>query len=163
MKLRLKFAKRFSREDKQPRTGIPLPDETHSSEPESEATAGEKDGGIDSTFIQVMSLLLVLLLLVKAYGVARFSLTTSAAFVTAAPLSVLTGTLGLYEYAFMAGAGCGRIVDVCPGNPRRKQITATLSASYLRVLCPRGLVDAASVSLLDVWCVGHFANIGSGT
>jgi hypothetical protein len=60
------------------------------------------DSGFDPTFIQVMSLLLVLLLLVKAYGVARFSLTTSAALVTAAPLSVLTGTLALYEYAFMA-------------------------------------------------------------
>jgi hypothetical protein len=49
-----------------------------------------------------MSLLLVLLLLVKAYGVARFSLTTSVTLVTAAPLSVLIGTLELYAYAFTA-------------------------------------------------------------
>jgi hypothetical protein len=49
-----------------------------------------------------MSLLLVLLLLVKVYGVARFSLTTSVTLVTAAPLSVLIGTLELYAYAFTA-------------------------------------------------------------
>src|SRR5690349_16945389 len=59
-------------------------------------------GGLDATFVKVMSLLLFLLLLVKAYGVARFSLTTGTALVTAAPLSVLVGTLALYEYAFLA-------------------------------------------------------------
>lgn len=46
--------------------------------------------------------LLILLLLVKVYGVARFSLTTATALATAAPLSVLIGTLTLYQYAFMA-------------------------------------------------------------
>jgi hypothetical protein len=62
-------------------------------------------GGFDATFVKIMSLLLFLLLLVKAYGVARFSLTTGTALVTAAPLSVLIGTLALYEYAFLAAIG----------------------------------------------------------
>lgn len=63
---------------------------------------GNGGGGLDATFVKVMSMLLVLLVLVKAYGVARFSLTTGTALVTAAPLSVLIGTLALYEYAFLA-------------------------------------------------------------
>jgi len=46
--------------------------------------------------------LLILLLLVKVYGVARFSLTTATALATAAPLSVFIGTLALYQYASMA-------------------------------------------------------------
>lgn len=82
------------------------------------------DGGLDATFFKVMSLLLVLLVLVKAYGVARFSLTTGTALVTAAPLSVLIGTLALYEYAFLAAAAAaalwlfimGLVTD---GEPRR--------------------------------------------
>ena len=68
----------------------------------SRPAADNGSSGFDATFIQVMSFLLVLLLLIKAYGVARFSLTTSVALVTAAPLSVLIGTLELYAYAFIA-------------------------------------------------------------
>jgi hypothetical protein len=64
--------------------------------------ANDGSGAFDATFVRIMSLLLLLLLLVKAYGVSRFSLTTGAALVTAAPLSVLIGTLALYEYAFVA-------------------------------------------------------------
>jgi hypothetical protein len=101
--------------------GAHMPDDTHRPESVDEPIAGRTterapsrqrasarkaadngSRGFDSTFIQVMSLLLVLLLLVKAYGVARFSLTTSVALVTAAPLSVLIGTLELYAYAFTA-------------------------------------------------------------
>jgi hypothetical protein len=53
-------------------------------------------------FKTVMSFLLFLLLLFKVYGVAGFSLTTSTALITAAPLSVLIGTIALYAYAFIA-------------------------------------------------------------
>lgn len=51
---------------------------------------------------RVAALLLTLLVLAKAYGAARFSLTTGTALVTAAPVSVLVGTLASYLYAFMA-------------------------------------------------------------
>jgi hypothetical protein len=62
-----------------------------------------RDGKIDIGTLAIISpFVLILLLLVKAYGVARFSLTTATALVTAAPISVLLGTLALYEYAFMA-------------------------------------------------------------
>jgi hypothetical protein len=81
------------------RTVEPAPSRQHAS---ARPASDKESSGFDTTFIQVMSLLLVLLLLVKAYGVARFSLTTSVALVTAAPLSVLIGTLELYAYAFMA-------------------------------------------------------------
>ena len=79
--------------------------QTAASEPQpagSSPVADKGNGGLEATFFRVMSLLLILLLLVKAYGVSRFSLTTGAALVTAAPLSVLIGTLALYEYAFIA-------------------------------------------------------------
>jgi hypothetical protein len=55
-----------------------------------------------ATIAKVAPALLILLLLVKVYGVAHYSLTTATALVTAAPLSVLLGTLALYEYAVMA-------------------------------------------------------------
>jgi hypothetical protein len=46
--------------------------------------------------------LLALLFLAKIYGAARFSLTTATALATAgSPVSVLLGTLALYEYAFI--------------------------------------------------------------
>lgn len=46
--------------------------------------------------------LLFVFLTVKIYGVAGFSLTTAAGLITTAPLSVLTGIIVLYAYAFMA-------------------------------------------------------------
>ena len=55
-----------------------------------------------ATIAKVAPAVLILLLLVKVYGVAHYSLTTATALVTAAPLSVLLGTLALYEYAVMA-------------------------------------------------------------
>ena len=59
-------------------------------------------GGFElRTLVTLAPVLLILLLLVKVYGVARFSLTTAAGLVTASPLSVLIGTLALYQYAFM--------------------------------------------------------------
>jgi hypothetical protein len=48
------------------------------------------------------SLLLIMFLVIKVYGVAGFSLTTAAGLITAQPLSVLLGTVSLYAYAFMA-------------------------------------------------------------
>ena len=68
---------------------------------------GERSGSssafFDTTFAKIASLLLALLFLVKIYGAARFSLTTATALAAAAsPVSVLLGTLALYEYAFMA-------------------------------------------------------------
>ena len=56
----------------------------------------------DPAFAKVAALLLALLFLAKIYGAARFSLTTATALATAAsPVSVLLGTLALYEYAFI--------------------------------------------------------------
>ena len=66
-------------------------------------------GGFEiGTLATLAPVLLILLLLVKVYGVARFSLTTATALITAAPLSVLIGTLAIYQYASMAivAAGC---------------------------------------------------------
>jgi hypothetical protein len=57
----------------------------------------------DPAFAKIAALLLALLFLAKIYGAARFSLTTATALAAAAsPVSVLLGTLALYEYAFMA-------------------------------------------------------------
>jgi hypothetical protein len=67
--------------------------------------------GVDwETIAKVASALLVLLLLVKVYGVAHYSLTTATALVTAAPLSVLLGTLALYEYAVMAALAAAAVL-----------------------------------------------------
>jgi hypothetical protein len=62
------------------------------------------------TVATLAPVLLILLLLVKVYGVARFSLTTATALVTAAPLSVLIGTLALYQYASMAIVAAGSLL-----------------------------------------------------
>ena len=60
-----------------------------------------RDGKIDIGTLAIISpFVLILLLLVKAYGVARFSLTTATALVITAPISVLLGTLALYEEPF---------------------------------------------------------------
>ena len=50
----------------------------------------------------VGTLLLFLLLVVKAYGVAGFSLTTAAELIAVTPLAVFFGTVALYTYAIMA-------------------------------------------------------------
>ena len=50
----------------------------------------------------VGSLLLSVILIVKVYGVAGFSLTTATGLIYAQPLSVLIGSISLYAYAFMA-------------------------------------------------------------
>lgn len=56
----------------------------------------------DPAFAKVAALLLALMFLAKVYGAARFSLTTATALATAgSPVSVLLGTLTLYEYAFI--------------------------------------------------------------
>ena len=120
---------------KGPQIGAAMPDDNSHSETAAEPTLSSPhnsvrrarrngEGVFDATFVKVMSLLLVLLVLVKAYGVARFSLTTGTALVTAAPLSVLIGTLALYEYAFLAAVAAtalwlfimGLVTD---GEPRR--------------------------------------------
>jgi hypothetical protein len=62
------------------------------------------------TLATLAPVLLILLLLVKVYGVARFSLTTATALATAAPLSVLIGTLTLYQYASMAIVATGSLL-----------------------------------------------------
>jgi hypothetical protein len=68
-------------------------------------------GGFEiGTLATLAPVLLILLLLVKVYGVARFSLTTAAALVTASPLSVLVGTLTLYQYASMAIVAGGSLL-----------------------------------------------------
>lgn len=50
----------------------------------------------------VGTLLLFLLLVAKAYGVAGFSLTTAAELIAVTPLTVFFGTVALYTYAIMA-------------------------------------------------------------
>ena len=60
------------------------------------------DSGGIGTLLRIAPVILILLLLVKVYGVAWYTLETTTALVTAAPLSVLLGTLALYEYVFMA-------------------------------------------------------------
>lgn len=45
-----------------------------------------------------LALLIPLLLIAKCYGVAKFSLTTSGALISTAPVTVLLGTLALYAY-----------------------------------------------------------------
>ena len=68
-------------------------------------------GGFEiGTLATLTPVLLILLLLVKVYGVARFSLTTATALVTAAPLSVLIGTLTLYQYVSMAILAAGSLL-----------------------------------------------------
>jgi hypothetical protein len=47
------------------------------------------------------SSVLVILFLIKAYGVARYSLTTTAALVTTAPASAALGTLAIFGYLVM--------------------------------------------------------------
>jgi hypothetical protein len=100
-----------------------------------------RGGQIDlGALATITPFVLILLLLVKAYGVARFSLTTATALVTAAPISVLLGTLALYEYAFMAITASAALLlsiawglDLRPrsGEPRqhhpmRRWVPATL-------------------------------------
>lgn len=62
--------------------------------------ASERKYSLDLTIAG--SLLLIVFLMIKVYGVAGFSLTTATGLVAAQPLSVLLGTLSLYAYAFMA-------------------------------------------------------------
>jgi hypothetical protein len=52
-----------------------------------------------TTLLQIGSVVLILLLLLKAYGVARYSVVTGGELVTNAPLSIALGTLALYEPA----------------------------------------------------------------
>src|SRR5664280_1308925 len=52
--------------------------------------------------LKLFSVLIVLLLLVKAFGVAHFSITTTLMLVTAAPLTVVLGTLASYGYMMSA-------------------------------------------------------------
>jgi hypothetical protein len=68
-------------------------------------------GGFEiGSFATLAPVLLILLLLIKVYGVARFSLTTATALVTAAPLSVLIGTVTLYQYVSMAIVAAGSLL-----------------------------------------------------
>ncbi len=53
------------------------------------------------------SLLVALLFLVKSYGVVRFSLITSAAIVTTAPLSTILGIVAIYAYLAMPTIASG--------------------------------------------------------
>jgi hypothetical protein len=66
----------------------------------SETGTCSKDNALD--YKTIGALLLFLLLVAKAYGVAGFSLTTAVGLITAAPLTVFFGTLALYTYAIMA-------------------------------------------------------------
>jgi len=60
------------------------------------------DAAGTAALTRIASIVLIFLLLIKVYGVAWFSLETATALVVAAPLSVLLGTLALYEYVFLA-------------------------------------------------------------
>ncbi len=71
---------------------------------ESQVTATTSTNGSHSSldYKTVGTLLLFLLLIAKAYGVAGFSLTTAAELIAAAPLTVFFGTIALYTYVIMA-------------------------------------------------------------
>ena len=112
---------------------------------------------------RVTALVVLVLLLVKVYGVARFSLATATRLATAAPLSVVLGTLALYEYAVMALlAGLGVLLFVAGvagrGNLRRwapltltLAVTATLITPVLYLIWAGGAV----VVVLALWVALH--------
>jgi hypothetical protein len=107
--------------------------------------------GLDGAGVaRVAALLLLVLLLVKVYGVARFSAATATRLATAAPLSVVLGTLALYEYAFMALlAGAGLLLF----------IAGLLGRGNLRLWAPLSLALAVFAVLITpllylIWAGG---------
>jgi hypothetical protein len=66
------------------------------------ATTSTHDSHSPLDYKIVGTLLLFLLLISKAYGVAGFSLTTAAELIATAPLTVFFGTIALYAYVIMA-------------------------------------------------------------
>ncbi len=64
-----------------------------------DTNAGDKHGLL--MIVTYGSSVLVILFLIKAYGVARYSLTTTAALVTTAPVSAALGTLAILGYLVM--------------------------------------------------------------
>lgn len=72
--------------------------------PQPEAEAGPHPGGrglIPSDVKLAGPVLLLAVFVAKAYGIAGYSLTTTAALVAATPLSILIGTVSLYSYVFV--------------------------------------------------------------
>lgn len=131
-----------------------------------EAGAEKRPGrnGFDgAAAARVTALALALLLLVKVIGVARFSLATATRLATAAPLSVVLGTLALYGYAFMALlAGLGVLLFVAGvagrGNLRRwtpltlaLAVCATLITPVLYLIWTGGAVAV----VLALWLALH--------
>ncbi|MEU4218349.1 hypothetical protein [Actinoplanes sp. NPDC026623] len=53
------------------------------------------------------SVLLVVVFLVKAFAVARYSLTTTTGLIAAAPLQVVLGTISIYSYVVMPALALG--------------------------------------------------------
>jgi hypothetical protein len=66
---------------------------------ETDTNVGDKHGLL--MIVTYGSSVLVILFLIKAYGVARYSLTTTAALVTTAPVSAALGTLAIFGYLVM--------------------------------------------------------------
>lgn len=121
--------------------------------------------------LKLFSVLIVLLLLVKAFGVAHFSITTTLMLVTAAPLTVVLGTLASYGYmmsaiaTLFALAWLWSLIATRRANPGRDiwvpVALAILVASVL--LTPwdywwKVLVGAA-LPLLLVWMWTRFAKV----
>jgi hypothetical protein len=70
----------------------------------SDRTAPDTNAGDRHGLLMIVtygSSMLVILFLIKAYGVARYSLTTTAALVTTAPVSAALGTLAIFGYLVM--------------------------------------------------------------
>lgn len=119
-----------------------------------------RGNGFDGAAVAgVAAVLLLVLLLVKVYGVAHFATATATRLATAAPLSVVLGTLALYEYAFMAlvaGAGLLLFIAGLPGGGSLRLWTpVTLAAAVFAALItpPLYLIWAggALVVILALW------------
>ncbi len=110
--------------------------------------------------------MLALLFLTKIYGAARFSLTTSTALAAAAsPVSVLFGTLGLYEYAFIglaASASAWAFVAGIRQAGVRWWWPLTLPlAVFLSLLTPFYYLKWAIASILVVFALRDIMTVAS--
>lgn len=104
-------------------------------------------------FLQLGSALLFLLLFVKAYAVAGFSLTTAGELVATAPVAVLMGTLASYAYflvplLFLACAVYVSKAGTRAGDWTKAALTALVIVSF--VLSPTPYLLALTVGAL-VW------------
>jgi hypothetical protein len=128
--------------------------------PEDRAEAAPSWGILTAHAAQLSALGIGLFLLMKTYSVARYSLTTASALLTAAPVAVILGTLTSYEYelwpllSLAAGALAGRLWTR-EGLSVAFLLTAGLSLACA-LLSPPVYLLAALIGIAAV-CVAHEA------